>query len=129
MSSDLSTSYLGLSLANPLIASAGPSTRRMDSLCELEDAGIAAVVLPSLFEEEVLAEEQSLHLALEQGSDSHPEAVDYLPAINLGPGGVERHVDLVSAAKSALSIPVIASLNAVRPGQWLRYASEMAEAG
>ncbi|HET9519121.1 MAG TPA: hypothetical protein VFO77_15470, partial [Actinoplanes sp.] len=95
MSIDLSTDYLGLWLANPLIATAGPLTRRLSTLCELEEAGIAAVVLPSLFEEEVLAEEQQLHQALEQGSDSHPEAAAYLPEVNLGPGGVERHVDLV----------------------------------
>src|ERR671930_434539 len=127
--SDLSTSYLGLSLANPLIATAGPLTGRLDTLRELEDAGIAAVVLPSLFEEEVLAEEQTLHLTLEQGSHSHPEAAGYLPTVNLGPGGVERHLDLVQAAKETLTIPVIASQNAVRPGEWLRYAGEMDQAG
>jgi dihydroorotate dehydrogenase (fumarate) len=127
--SDLSTTYLGLPLRNPLIATAGPLTGRLSTLRRLEDAGVAAVVLPSLFEEEVLADEQALHHTLEQGGDSHPEAAGYLPADPLGPGGAERHAELVQAAKLALDIPVIASVNAVRPGEWLHYARYLVDAG
>jgi dihydroorotate dehydrogenase (fumarate) len=127
--SQLSTRYLGLSLSSPIIASASPLTGRLDTLRQLEDAGAAAVVLPSLFEEEFVAEEMSLHAALEQGSGTSAEAADYLPDLDLGPMGPERHVTLVGAAKQALSIPVIASVNATRPGSWSRYATLMVEAG
>ncbi|NLT54986.1 MAG: dihydroorotate dehydrogenase-like protein [Actinomycetales bacterium] len=127
--SNLSTNYLGLTLSGPIIASAGPLTGRLDSLCELEDAGASAVVLPSLFEEEVVAEEMSLHAALEQGTDSFAEAQDFFPPSELGDVGPDRHLRLVEEAKRALSIPVIASVNATRPGSWSRYAALMADAG
>jgi dihydroorotate dehydrogenase (fumarate) len=129
MSPDLRTRYLGLDLAGPVIASASPLTGRLDDLLRLEDAGASAVVLPSLFEEEVIEEELHLQDSLEQGAATYGESVDFfpeMPELELGP---ERHLRLLSEAKSRLNIPVIASLNAVHPGSWQRYAGEFVEAG
>ncbi|MDQ1295611.1 MAG: hypothetical protein QG608_3496 [Actinomycetota bacterium] len=129
MSPDLSTTYLGLRLGSPIIASAGPLTGRVESLLELEYAGVGAAVLPSLFEEEIEQEELSLHEALEQGANQFAEALDYFPSTDFGELGPERHVRLVQEAKQRLSIPVIASVNAARTGSWSRYATMMADAG
>jgi dihydroorotate dehydrogenase (fumarate) len=126
---DLTTGYLGLQLTGPVIASAGPHTGRLSTLLQLQDAGAAAVVLPSLFEEEIVDEELSLHEALEQGSGSFAESLDYFPPTDFYDLGAQRHVRLVEEAKAALSIPVIASVNATGPGSWERYAVLMAEAG
>lgn len=126
---DLSTNYLGVALRSPIVASAGPLTGHLDTLERLEDAGVAAVVLPSLFEEEVLVESIRLHETLEQGSEQNPETVSYFPDIELSDFGPERHVRLVEQAKGRLSIPVIASVNAIAPGSWTRHAAEMADAG
>ncbi|NCD21280.1 MAG: dihydroorotate dehydrogenase, partial [Actinobacteria bacterium] len=130
MSADLTTRYLGLDLSGPVMASAGPLTGSLDGLRALADAGASAVVLPSLFEEDVIEEE--LHLAdLLDDGEEFPEfasaplsdvAEDYV----LGP---ERHVRLVERAKATLSIPVIASVNAAHPGSWERYATLLVEAG
>jgi dihydroorotate dehydrogenase (fumarate) len=129
MSPDLSTRYLGLELTGPVIASAGPLTGRIDDLLRLEAAGAAAAVLPSLFEEEVVAEELALHDALEEGTGSFAESLDYLPELPMPDLGAQRHLRLLEEAKKRLSIPVIASLNAVHPGSWQRYATQMADAG
>jgi len=129
MSPDLRTRYLGLELSGPVIASASPLTGRLDDLLRLEDAGVSAVVLPSLFEEEVIAEELALSASLESTSNFTAEALDFFPdqpELELGP---ERHLRLLSEAKERLNIPVIASLNAVHPGSWQRYATEFVEAG
>lgn len=125
----LDTTYLGLSLTGPVIASASPLTGRIDSLRELEQAGAAAVVLPSLFSEEVAEEE--LHLAdlMDAGEEFAEFASAPLPDIDLPDLGVGRHLRLIEQAKAALSIPVIGSLNATHPGAWQRYAHEMADAG
>ena len=80
---EIATTYLGLPIVSPVIASAGPLTGKLGSLAELQDAGVGAVVLPSLFEEEIVAEELSLNRGLEQGSDSYAEAVDYFPATRI----------------------------------------------
>ncbi len=126
---DLTTTYLGLRLDGPVIASAGPLTGRTDSLLELEAAGAAAVVLPSLFEEELVAEELSLHEALELGTQSYAEALDFFPAVDSYDVGPDRHLRLLDEAKRVLTIPVVASVNATRPGSWERYATLMADAG
>jgi dihydroorotate dehydrogenase (fumarate) len=125
----LATTYLGLRLRSPLVASASPLTGRLSSLVELERAGAAAVVLPSLFEEEVEDESMRLHERLELGANSFPEAGDFFPALEFDDIGPQRHVKLVAAAKDALNIPVIASVNGITPGGWVRYAQLMAEAG
>ena len=129
MSPVLRTRYLGLDLSGPVIASASPLTGRLDDLMRLEDAGAAAVVLPSLFEEEVIEEEEVLQHHLEQGAGSFAESIDFfpdMPELELGP---ERHLRLLQEAKARLNVPVIASLNAVHPGSWQRYAGEFVEAG
>ncbi len=129
MSADLSTSYLGLDLSGPVIASASPLTGRLDGLVALEDAGASAVVLPSLFEEEVEAEEMAFHEALEAGSGIGPEFDSLLPEVTMPELGVDRHLMRVEAAKKAVGIPVIASVNATHTGSWERYAGLLAEAG
>ncbi|MGM0385498.1 MAG: dihydroorotate dehydrogenase-like protein [Actinomycetota bacterium] len=130
MSADLTTRYLGLELSGPVMASAGPLTGTLDGLRALQDAGAAAVVLPSLFEEDVIEEELQLADLLDDGEE-FPEfasaplsdaAADYV----LGP---ERHVRLVERAKATLSVPVIASVNAAHAGSWERYATLLEEAG
>lgn len=127
--SKMSTSYLGLSLTGPIIASSSPLTGKLDTLRQLEDAGVSAVVLPSLFEEEIVAEELSLHASLEQGTNTFAEAADFIPATDLGDLGPDRHIKRVEEAKRTLSIPVISSVNATHPGSWSRYAQIMVDAG
>ncbi len=126
---DLSTRYLGLELSSPLVASASPLTGRIETLQRLENAGAAAVVLPSLFEEELVGESVEVDRALELGAEQFGEAVSYFPDMEFYDLGPERHVRLVEQAKAKLEIPVIASVNASRPGSWSRYAGYMAEAG
>jgi dihydroorotate dehydrogenase (fumarate) len=126
---DLGTTYLGLRLRTPLVASASPLTGRLDSLLALEQAGAAAVVLPSLFEEEVEEESMRLHERLEAGADSFPEAGAFFPPMEYDGIGPHKHVKLVAAAKDTLTIPVIASINGITPGGWVQYAQLMADAG
>jgi dihydroorotate dehydrogenase (fumarate) len=126
---DLSTRYLGLPLKSPLVCSASPLSQELGHLRHMEDAGAAAVVLHSLFEEQIDRESQDLDYFLEYGAHGYPEALTYLPdmsAYNLGPEGYLEHVH---KAKSALSIPVIGSLNGVSKGGWVRYARLIEEAG
>ncbi len=125
----LATSYLGLPVSSPVVASAGPLTGTVDSLVRLQDAGVGAVVLPSLFEEEIVAEELSLNAALDLGRESQAEAIDYFPQTDFYDLGPDRHVRLVEQAKQRLSVPVVASVNAARLGSWSQYARMMAEAG
>jgi dihydroorotate dehydrogenase (fumarate) len=126
---DLETSYLGLRLRSPLVASASPLTGRLSGLVELEQAGAAAVVLPSLFEEEVEEESMRLHDRLETGANSFPEAGDFFPTLEYDGMGPYKHVKLVGAAKDLLKIPVIASINGITPGGWVQYAQLMVDAG
>ena len=129
MSPQMGTSYLGLSLSGPLIASASPLTGRIDSLLALEAAGAAAVVLPSLFEEEVVDEETQMADMMQAGEDFAEFSGGPLPDIDQPNLGAGRHRRLLQQAKDQLKIPVIASLNATRPGSWQRYATELADAG
>jgi len=129
VSPDLSSTYLGLRLASPLVASASPLTGNIDSLRELEEAGAAAVVLPSLFEEQIEHDETMVDLVLERGAQSFGEALTYFPEMDDYNTGPESYVEHVAAAKEALSIPVIASINGVTPGGWVRYAELLQQAG
>ncbi len=127
--SDLSTTYLGLRLASPLVASSSPLSEDLGNLRRLEDAGAAAVVLHSLFEEQITMESNGLDRALAAGAESNPEAPGYFPDLkgyNLGPDG---YLELVRKAKEALRIPVIGSINGVTPGSWVEFAKELEEAG
>ncbi len=126
---DLSTTYLGFSLQSPIVASASPLTESVSNLRQLEDAGVAAAVLPSLFEEQLTLESDSVDSDLSRGAESFPESIIFFPDLktyNLGPDG---YLDLIRRAKGAVSIPVIASLNGITPGGWLRFASLMEQAG
>src|SRR5262249_30284082 len=126
---DLTTSYLGLSLKNPLVASASPLCEDLVNLRDMEDDGAAAVVLHSLFEEQLALEGQDLDRQLSRGAESFPEALSYFPDMadyNFGPEGYLEHI---REAKAALDIPVIASLNGSTTGGWVRYAREIEKAG
>jgi dihydroorotate dehydrogenase (fumarate) len=126
---DLSTRYLGLRLASPLVASASPLCESVDNVRRMEDAGAAAVVLHSLFEEQIDLESHHLDRYLSHGAESYAEAVSYLPDLqdyNLGPDGYLEHV---RRAKEAVGIPVVGSLNGVSPGGWTRFAREIEQAG
>ena len=129
MKPDLRTRYLGFDLANPLVASASPMTGKLETLRMLEEAGVSAVVLPSLFEEQIEHEEMAVHKLHEYGTQSFAEALDYLPELdtyNLGP---EDYLRVVRSAKETLGIPVIASLNGSSRGGWIRHAELIQNAG
>ena len=127
--SDLSTTYLGLTLKNPLVVSASPLCEELDSIRRMEDAGAAAVVLHSLFEEQITLESHHLDHYLSHGTESFAEALTYFPDMvdyNLGPDGYLEHI---RQAKAAVDIPIIGSLNGVSTGGWIDYAKKIEEAG
>lgn len=144
---DLRTTYLGCELKSPLVASASPLSEEIDNLRKMEDAGAGAVVLHSLFEEQIIRESEELHHGLSAGTESFAESLTYLPEVtqfkqvpdfgvpgaapdmtpyNRGPEGYLEHV---RRAAEAVSIPVIASLNATSPGGWVKHAQKIEEAG
>ncbi len=129
MQVDLSTTYLGLKLKNPLVASAGPLTGSLETLRQLDDNGIAAVVLPSLFEEQIEHDELQLNRLYEFQADSYAESLSYFPETAEFGKGSREYLELVEAAKSAMSVPVIASLNGQSQGGWTRYARMIEDAG
>ena len=126
---DLKTRYLGLDLRSPIVASAGPLTRDRETARRLEAAGAGAIVLPSLFEEEIVHEEVELARALEAGSDTFAEALDYFPRLPPGESLLDRYLATIGDLKGLLGIPVIASLNATGTGSWTRFARSLADAG
>jgi len=126
---DLHSRYLGLRLRTPLVASSSPLTGTLDGLRRLEDAGAAAVVLPSLFEEDITALSLAVHGALEAGTGVFAEALDYLPELPDYATGPDAYLELVAAARDALQIPVIASLNGTTPGGWTEHARAVEQAG
>ena len=126
---DLTTRYLGIDLRSPIVASASPLNRDADTVAQIEAAGAAAIVLPSLFEEEILHEEIQLTGALETGSGQFAEALDYFPAIGDFADAGERYLADIERVKARSSIPVIGSLNATSAGGWVRYAALIADAG
>ena len=132
MGPDLTTTYLGLELRTPLVASAGPLTGRVESLVQLAEAGVSAVVLPSLFEEEVEEDPLSMSQTLDRGAGTFAEATGdsgFFPDLDLPEMGPGLHLQLVADAKTALDVPVIASVNARSAGAWVRYARMLADAG
>lgn len=126
---NLKTNYLGLELNNPLVPSSSPLSRTLDGLRQMEDAGAGAVVLYSLFEEQILQESHTLNEHLLQGTESFAEALHYFPEAPEYKYGPEVYVNHIRRAKEALSIPVIASLNGVSTGWWMRYARDIEQAG
>ena len=129
MTPDLSTTYLGLRLRSPIVASASPLTGNLASLVALEEAGVGAAVLPSLFEEQIEHDALDLHDLLEHATHSFDEAASWFPELETYNTGPTAYLDHVRAAKAAVSIPVIASLNGVSQGGWLRYAKLCEDAG
>jgi len=126
---DLTSRYMGLNLRNPLVASSSPLTRTPDGVRALADAGVAAVVLPSLFEEEVRRDmQQNLDLA-EANTESTAESLSYFPASAGADATPRRYLSLVERAAAAVDVPVIASLNGVTTGGWTDYATALQDAG
>jgi dihydroorotate dehydrogenase (fumarate) len=127
---DLTTTYLGLNLKSPLVPSAAaPLSDDLDNLRRLEDAGAAAIVLHSLFEEQLVREKFELHHHLEYGTESFAEALTYFPEPETFHTGPELYLEHIQSAKNDLSIPIIASLNGFSPGGWTEYAKLIEEAG
>jgi dihydroorotate dehydrogenase (fumarate) len=129
MTVDLRTRYLDLDLRSPLVVSANPLTREPAFVARLEAAGAGAVVMPSLFEEEIESEELELAAALDQGTEGFAEALDYFPEVTTFVGEGDRYLRSLEAIRLRASIPIIASLNASSVGGWVRYARLLAEAG
>jgi dihydroorotate dehydrogenase (fumarate) len=126
---DLTTKYLGLDLRSPLVPAASPLSTEVDNLKCMEDAGAGAVVLESLFEEQLRADRAELTESLEQGTESFAEALTYFPDLSEYKLGPETYLEHIAAAKAALRIPVIASLNGSTLGGWTDYARQIQAAG
>jgi dihydroorotate dehydrogenase (fumarate) len=128
---DLATTYLGLPLCSPLVASASPLNAKLDNLRRLDDAGAGAIVLPSLFQEQIEAAATARDARIEVYADSSPEAQSYFPGAVSGPYGVtpDRYLDLVRRGSEAVSVPLIASLNGSSRAGWIDYARQIEQAG
>ncbi|MEN4012171.1 MAG: dihydroorotate dehydrogenase-like protein [Chloroflexota bacterium] len=126
---DLSTSYLGLKLKNPLVASASPLSKKVESVRRLEEAGVSAVVMYSLFEEQITHESLALDHYLTRGSESFAEAITYFPDLEKYNVGPESYLELIYRIKKAVTIPVIGSLNGISTGGWVDYAHRIQDAG
>lgn len=126
---DLSTTYLGLQLKNPVIASASPISKKLDGIRKLEDAGAGAVVMYSLFEEQIVQESLALDHYLNLGTNSFAEALTYFPDLQHYNVGPEDYLNLISKAKEMVKIPIIGSLNGVSTGGWIDYAQKIEQAG
>jgi dihydroorotate dehydrogenase (fumarate) len=129
MTLDLSTRYLGLELEHPIVASPSPLARELDGIRRLEDAGAAAIVLPSIYEEEVEAEDARRLALREQGSGVQPEAAGYFPALHADVSSLDARLETLRRAREACSIPIIASLNGVAPTGWVHIAQLVEQAG
>ena len=126
---DLTTTYLGLKLKNPLVASASPLSEKVETVKKLEEAGIAAIVMYSLFEEQIIHESMELDHYLDYGTDSYAEALTYLPDIGRYSIGPDKYLSHLKQVKEAVDIPVIGSLNGVSAGAWVEYARKIEAAG
>lgn len=126
---ELATSYMGLQLRNPLVASASPLSYTLDGVRRLADAGVGAIVLYSLFEEQLREEEARRAQIVDSAAESFPEALDYVPAVVKNDAGPSGYLSLVERAAAAVDIPVIASLNGVTPEGWTDYARAIQDAG
>lgn len=126
---DLSTTYLGLKLKNPIVPSSSPQLQKLDNIRRMEDAGAAAVILHSLFEEQIIRDSERLDFHLSYGTETYPESLTYFPELlgyNRGPDG---YLDYIRKAKATVQIPIIASLNGFSSGGWTDYARKIEQAG
>lgn len=126
---DLSTTYLGLQLKHPVVPSASPLSQTLDGIRNLEDAGASAIVMHSLFEEQIVGESHLLDHYLTLGAESTAEALSYFPDMDRYNVGPDAYLEQIRSAKAAVDVPVIASLNGVSTGGWIEYAGYMQEAG
>src|SRR5208283_2819073 len=126
---DISMQYLGLKLNGPIVVSSTPLSESIDNVRHMEDAGASAIVLPSLFEEQLALEAQTLDEDLSRGTNSFAESLDYLPDLKDYRVTQNGYLDHLRRAREAVSIPVIASLNGATSGGWVRFAKEMEQAG
>jgi dihydroorotate dehydrogenase (fumarate) len=127
--SRLATRYLGLELRTPLVSSAGPLNRDVESALRQQESGASAIVLPSLFEEEVVREELEITQVLEQGTEGFAESLTYFPQVDTFESTADRYLATIAAMKAEIEVPVIASLNATSSGGWVRFARLIEEAG
>src|SRR5438552_928182 len=126
---DLTTTYLGLRLKNPLVASASPLSKKLDNVRRLEDAGAAAVVMYSLFEEQITHESHELDHFLSRGTEAYAESLSYFPDLGHYTMGPEPYMEHLYSVKRAVNIPVIGSLNGTSSGGWVEYARKIEQAG
>ena len=126
---DLTTSYLGIDLKNPIVHSASPLSEKTAAIRRLEDVGTSAIVMYSLFEEQIMHDSHTLDHYLSYGTESHAEALDYFPEPATYKVGPDEYLDRVRKAKEAVDIPIIGSLNGVSTGGWIEYAKLMQQAG
>jgi dihydroorotate dehydrogenase (fumarate) len=126
---DLTTTYMGLRLKNPVVPSASPLSADLGNIKRMEDAGAGAVTLHSLFEEQIEATAEALSHYLERGTNFYQEALSYFPTLGEYRRAPDEYVEHIRKAKEAVDIPVIASLNGITPGGWVRYAKLFEEAG
>ncbi|MDW8071178.1 MAG: dihydroorotate dehydrogenase-like protein [Anaerolineae bacterium] len=126
---DLRTTYLGLQLKNPLVASASPLSEKVEMARQLEEAGIGAIVMYSLFEEQIIHESLELDYYLERGTYTYPEALTYFPDVGRYALTPDKYLDRIRELKRHLSVPIIASLNGASPGGWIKYAQKIEDAG
>ena len=126
---DLTTTYLGLRLANPLVPGASPLGDELDTVKRLEDAGAPAIVLRSLFEEQITLEALDEHMSLDAHGESFAEAASYFPSANAFVLRADQYLEHLREVKAAVRIPVIGSLNGTTPGGWLEYAKQIEQAG
>src|SRR6188508_944968 len=122
---DLSTNYMGMNLRTPLVPSASPLSEEVDDIKRMEDAGAAAVVLYSLFEEQLVVEQLTLHNQVMLHTNSFHEAQSFFPELSSYRLGPEEYLEHIHKAKDAVSIPIIASLNGTTPGGWVEYATQI----
>jgi dihydroorotate dehydrogenase (fumarate) len=126
---DLTTTYLGMTLKNPIVPSPSPLSEKVSGIRKMEDAGAAAIVMYSLFEEQLTFQSQQLDHFLSQGTNSFAESLNYFPEMETYKAGPEQYLDLISRAKNAVDIPIIGSLNGVSTGGWIKYAKQIEQAG
>jgi len=126
---DLTTTYMGLKLANPLVASASPMSKKIENVKKLEDAGVSAIVMYSLFEEQILHESKELDHYLSFGTDSFQEAMSFFPDMEKYNVGPEGYLSQIESLKHGTNLPIIGSLNGISSGGWVDYARKIQDAG
>jgi dihydroorotate dehydrogenase (fumarate) len=126
---DLTTNYLGMTLRSPLVVSACPLSEKLENIQRMEAAGAGAVVLYSLFEEQIRQEREAMHHYMVYGTESFAEALSYFPEPDIYHVGTEDYLRLIESARKTVGIPIIASLNGTTPGSWVKFARKMESAG